>query len=118
MSQGASAPAAAERDRPIAGLPPDGDAPGWTREGTPEIYRAGNLWEYIDGAAETYLAFGFEGWPRYRDAASKAATTVDVYRRANRSRPSGSTRRVESGAGAFNAGAAVQAITRSTSGGP
>jgi hypothetical protein len=109
VSQGASAPAAAERDRPIAGLLPDGDAPGWTREGTPEIYRAGNLWEYIDGAAETYLAFGFEelATARYRDAASKATATVDVYRMGKPLEAFGIyAQELNPGAGAFDAGAA------------
>ena len=42
-------------------LLPDGNAvSGWSRSKEPQVFGADNLWEFIDGAAETYLAFGFE----------------------------------------------------------
>jgi hypothetical protein len=41
----------------LAALFPDLD--GWTREGGPETFLPDNLYEYIDGAAENFLAYGF-----------------------------------------------------------
>lgn len=40
---------------PVAGTPP-----GWTRSKPPQAYSADNLWEFIDGAAETYVGFGVQ----------------------------------------------------------
>ena len=33
--------------------------PGWRQEGAPRHFNADNLYEYMDGAAEGYLAYGF-----------------------------------------------------------
>ena len=33
--------------------------PGWTLNGTPAVYTPANLWDFIDGAAELYLIYGF-----------------------------------------------------------
>ncbi|RPJ83897.1 MAG: hypothetical protein EHM13_06315, partial [Acidobacteria bacterium] len=41
-------------------LPAEGAVAGWSRTKEPQVYGPGNLWEYINGAAETYLAFGFQ----------------------------------------------------------
>jgi hypothetical protein len=69
---GAAAPAAS------ALLP---DVPGWKKDGPPEIYQPANLYEYIDGAAELYLSYGFEelAVQNYQDK-QKTALTVEVYR--------------------------------------
>jgi hypothetical protein len=63
---------------------PDGVA-GWTRDGQVRRFGPGNLWEYINGGAEQYLAYGFEEVTaaQYRTAAG-ARATVDVYRMAER----------------------------------
>ncbi|MEW5981986.1 MAG: DUF6599 family protein [Acidobacteriota bacterium] len=54
---------------------------GWTRDGTVQRYGPGNLWEYINGGAEQYLAYGFEeaAAARYRHTRG-ALATLDVYR--------------------------------------
>ncbi|NOX97753.1 MAG: hypothetical protein GXO98_06835 [Nitrospirae bacterium] len=41
-------------------LPPSSFSPGWRREKKPSSYNPGNLYEYIDGAAELYLDYGFK----------------------------------------------------------
>ncbi len=41
-------------------LPQDGDVENWAPDGEPRFFDAGNLWEFINGAAEGYLAYGFE----------------------------------------------------------
>ncbi|MCX6552348.1 MAG: hypothetical protein NTY02_15325, partial [Acidobacteria bacterium] len=38
---------------------------GWTRDGAVQRFGPGNLWEYIDGGAEQFLAFGFHN-PKHR----------------------------------------------------
>jgi hypothetical protein len=42
-------------------LPAAGTLAGWTRSKPPQVYTADNLWEFIDGAAETYVGFGVQG---------------------------------------------------------
>ncbi|RPJ71261.1 MAG: hypothetical protein EHM24_04810 [Acidobacteria bacterium] len=66
----------------LAWLPDPGAVPGWTRTGEPRRYGPGNLWEYIDGAAETFLTFGFQeaATADYADAARKLEVTIDIYR--------------------------------------
>ncbi len=39
-------------------LPASGAIDGWERDGDPLIYYADDLWEYINGAAEGFLAYG------------------------------------------------------------
>ncbi len=39
-------------------LPVSGAIEGWERDGEPLVYYADNLWEYINGAAEGFLAYG------------------------------------------------------------
>jgi hypothetical protein len=47
---------------PAGGIvfPAGDDTPGWRMERTPRVFKAENLWEYIDGDAERYLQAGFE----------------------------------------------------------
>jgi hypothetical protein len=40
-------------------LPATSEIPGWQLDGEPFGYNDENLWEYIDGSAENFLAFGF-----------------------------------------------------------
>jgi len=45
----------------LAGLLPEpGAIEGWKEDGEPLEYTAENLWEYINGAAENFLAYDFE----------------------------------------------------------
>ena len=56
-----AAPAAAAADTGlVAYLPAIGALAGWTRSKPPQAYSADNLWEFIDGAAETYVGFGVQ----------------------------------------------------------
>ncbi len=53
--------AAAPADTGLAAYLPAAGAPaGWTRSKPPQAYSADNLWEFIDGAAETYVGFGVQ----------------------------------------------------------
>lgn len=73
-----SAPAAAAPPAAASLLP---DVAGWKKAGPADIYKPANLYEYIDGAAELYLNFGFEelAVQNYENA-KKQEITVEVYR--------------------------------------
>jgi len=66
----------------LAWLPDGGAVPGWARSSEPKRYGPGNLWEYINGAAETFLTFGFQevATADYADAARTLEVTIDIYR--------------------------------------
>ncbi|NIO02188.1 MAG: hypothetical protein GTO42_08605 [Candidatus Latescibacteria bacterium] len=62
----------------VAGLFPDIE--GWTKDGSPEIYYAENLWEYINGAAEVYLSYDFQKVATLTyESGEKRSLTIDVY---------------------------------------
>jgi hypothetical protein len=54
---------------------------GWTRAREIQMFSPADLWEYIDGAAEQYLTYGFQdlATSKYTDGAG-AAVTADIYR--------------------------------------
>ena len=54
----ASLPATARQV--LTWLPGDKPVAGWKRTKAPQVFGPDNLWEFIDGAAETYLTFGFQ----------------------------------------------------------
>src|SRR5512135_1159022 len=56
----AAAPHASADFGLAAYLPAAGTPAGWTRSKPPQAYSADNLWEFIDGAAETYVGFGVQ----------------------------------------------------------
>jgi hypothetical protein len=63
-------------------LPPSGAVAGWSREETPRSFTAKNLWEYIDGAADLFLAYGFarvEAAQFVGDGGAERSITVDIY---------------------------------------
>jgi len=41
-------------------LPAPNEIPGWTLDGAPAAYGTDNLWEYIDGSADAFLAYHFQ----------------------------------------------------------
>jgi hypothetical protein len=45
---------------PASLLPKSGSVPGWVWQGEPRSYAPDNLYEYIDGAADLFLAYGFQ----------------------------------------------------------
>ncbi len=57
------------------------DIASWSKTVTPEQYKPENLWDFIDGAAEIYLSYGFEdlSLAEYTHA-SAIAIRVEVYR--------------------------------------
>jgi hypothetical protein len=63
-------------------LPLDQSVPGWTRNGEVRSFGPDNLWQYIDGAAESYLSYGFEQVVTAEYAHSQMAiqATIDIYR--------------------------------------
>jgi hypothetical protein len=67
----------------LALLPPAGTPPGWTRSKAPQSFGPDNLWEFIDGAAETYLAFLFQEAVTAGYSRGGAEVTVEVYRMAD-----------------------------------
>jgi hypothetical protein len=68
----------AKQDR----LPPGSAVAGWTRQGEARSFTPKNLWEYIDGEADLFLAYGFAGLETAQYAKADDAErsiTVDVY---------------------------------------
>lgn len=63
-------------------LPENGAVPGWSRSGEARFFDPANLWEYIDGAAEGYLTYGFENvvTQEYADPSRASQAVVDIYR--------------------------------------
>ena len=53
----------------------------WTKAGTPRVIDAKTIFEYMDGAGEMYLAFGFDRLEvtEYKAADKPGALTVEVY---------------------------------------
>ena len=77
----ASASAASPAETgPAAYLPRANSPAGWTVSKAPQDYNADTLWEFIDGAAETYVGFGFEAAVSagYKYAGSEVG--VEIYR--------------------------------------
>jgi hypothetical protein len=77
-----AAPAPSVGERPLlALLPATFSGGGWSRTKAPQAFGSENLWEVIDGAAETYLGFGFQeaATAGYVDASGIEAN-VEIYR--------------------------------------
>ena len=63
-------------------LPQSGAVAGWSRQGEPRSFTPKNLWEYIDGAADLFLSYGFAGLDaaQYaKDGSAEPSVTIDVY---------------------------------------
>ena len=54
---------------------------GWALTEAPSIYLPGTLFEYIDGAAENYLSYGFRELvvSNYKQEKLEAALTIEIY---------------------------------------
>ena len=63
-------------------LPARDEVPGWGISQEPRSFKAGNLWEFIDGAADRYLAYGFEEvvTSEYVQEGTGLQVMVDIYR--------------------------------------
>jgi hypothetical protein len=62
-------------------LPGAGAVSGWNLDGEPRFFTADNLWEFINGAAEGYLLYGFEEvvTSDYANEVSGQSAVIDVY---------------------------------------
>jgi hypothetical protein len=62
-------------------LPEDNSITGWSRDGDPRIFGPGNLWEYINGAADGYLMYGFEEvvTADFTHGAEDSQALIDIY---------------------------------------
>jgi hypothetical protein len=62
-------------------LPKQGELNDWRTESEPRFYEPDNLWEYIDGAAEQYLLYGFREviTAEYAVGTDSSSVTVEVY---------------------------------------
>jgi len=63
-------------------LPPSGAVAGWSLQREPRKFTPANLYEYIDGAADLFLAYGFSELTagEYAKAGGESGTiTVDIY---------------------------------------
>jgi len=73
--------ALAQEPRPLGSLlPAPAEIRGWKADGAPASYDPETLWEYIDGSAETFLAYDFRGMivQDYVSAANKGLK-VEIY---------------------------------------
>jgi len=52
---------------------------GWMPQGAPTIHTSETLWEAINGAADTYLAYGFEVLTSQQFSAGDVTVTVNLY---------------------------------------
>jgi hypothetical protein len=80
----ASAAALQETKSPpgAVGLLPD--MKGWTKDGEAQVFTPESLFEYIDGAADAYLAFEFEELAVLSyDGGNKRSVTIEIYRHAD-----------------------------------
>lgn len=59
-------------------------AAGWTRARELQLFSPADLWEFIDGAAEQYLAYGFQdlATSKYTDSTG-VVVSADIYRMAD-----------------------------------
>jgi len=82
-SRGSQAAVSASLPYSVGRALPD-KVPGWARSPKITMYRAASLWEYIDGAAEQYLAYEFQdlATTAYTRTAGGTAT-VEIYRMAD-----------------------------------
>lgn len=59
--------------------------PGWRLTGQPRVYSPANLWDFIDGAAESYLAYAFVDLQVGEYVGPESvAVRVELYRHADR----------------------------------
>lgn len=70
-----------EQPAPRALLPDPGEFPGWEADGEVLVYGPDDLWEYINGQAETFLRYDFiEVAGRHYATGDGLEVKVDIYR--------------------------------------
>ncbi|HNW59997.1 MAG TPA: hypothetical protein PKI62_10010 [bacterium] len=78
----AAAPAQELADTTLASLlPQPGDLPAWRQTEAPRFFHPENLFEYIDGAADLYLQYGFRRvlTTDYAVGPDSSSVTVEIY---------------------------------------
>ncbi len=95
----------------VAALPGTGELGGWEMVTEPETFGPENLWDYINGQAESYLAYGFVrvDTAEYSRESAPPAVVVEIYRMASpedafgifAAERSPEDRRIEIGTGAY-----------------
>jgi hypothetical protein len=65
----------------LALLPAKNEVPGWAQSQQPRSFNPGNLWEFIDGAADGYLTYGFQEvvTADYTQEGTGYQTVLDIY---------------------------------------
>ncbi|MBN1568915.1 MAG: hypothetical protein JXA73_13785 [Acidobacteria bacterium] len=78
-TQGALKP---DSQKLLALLPEDNAVPGWVRGSEVRFFAPDDLFEYINGAAENYLIYGFEEvvTTEYKNSQKASEAVVEVYR--------------------------------------
>lgn len=66
----------------LALLPSNGAVADWSREGEPRFFTADNLWEFINGAADGYVMYGFEEvvTADFSMASTEQQAVIDIYK--------------------------------------
>ncbi len=75
----------AQAKQVLGWLPGERSAAGWKRSKPPQVFTADNLWEFIDGAADVFVAYGFQELVSVTcvDAQLGAEATIEIYRMAD-----------------------------------
>ena len=75
----------AGRSALVALLPGQEKVPGWRQSGEARYFIPDNLWEYINGGAEGYMVYGFQGVATadYENEQAGLQAVVDIYMMAN-----------------------------------
>lgn len=65
----------------VALLPAKDRVPGWAMSREPAGFTADNLWERIDGAADSFVAYGVQDvvFAEYRHEQTKAEAVIEIY---------------------------------------
>ncbi len=63
----------------LALLPKSNEVPGWSMTDKPRFFDSANLWEFIDGGAEGYLAYGFQEVVTADYSQGKTQLVIDMY---------------------------------------
>jgi hypothetical protein len=65
----------------LALLPAKNEVQGWAMSQNPRSFKAGNLWEFIDGAADGFLTYGFQEVVSadYAQAGTDYQAVVNIY---------------------------------------
>ncbi|MFH1574022.1 MAG: DUF6599 family protein, partial [Acidobacteriota bacterium] len=71
-----------ERQQLASLLPGNNAVAGWSAADQPRFFGPGDLWEYINGAADGYLTYGFRQvvTAEYSHSETQSQAVIDIYR--------------------------------------